>query len=335
MNGIASLRPKDLAVQALGARPLSPLLRRWALRDRPVTLLCYHTLGADDDDIAAWTVLRTGDFARQVESLRDSHDIVDLETALTRGPGGNAQPMAVLTFDDGDIGLFQHLLPFVERAHVPVTVYVATGQIETGIPYWFDRVMNALQAPEPFTIDLGTEGIGPWHLAAGRGATRWASISAVLEALKTVEPSRREDLVQAILDQAPALGPAFQPLAPMTRDQLRALAESRWVTIGAHSHCHNLLDQVPADEAYESARQSRTLLEDWTGQEVRHFAYPNGNHNPAVAAAVGRAGFRSATVLDQALWRPGAGQANPLALPRLAVGRFDSLARFNLMLAGL
>ena len=51
----------------------------------------------------------------------------------------------MLTFDDGEVGLHTHLLPFVEQEQVPVTVYVATGQIETGQPYWFDRVMNAMQ----------------------------------------------------------------------------------------------------------------------------------------------------------------------------------------------
>lgn len=332
MNGLVLFRPKDLAARALSAPPLYSLIRRRALRGNPITILCYHTLGTDTDEIAAWTVLRLCDFARQVKDLRRVYDIVDLETALARGPGGNTRPMAVLTFDDGDIGLHTHLLPFVERVQVPVTVYVATAQIERGTPYWFDRVMNALQAPEPFEIDLRAEGLNCWALAAGRGAARWAGVSAVLEALKAVPPDRREDLTQAVCAQAPDPGPSFQPLAPMTPDQLRDLACSPWVRVEAHSHCHNLMDQIPAEDVYESARCSRTLLEGWTGQPVRHFAYPNGNRTPAVAAEVMRAGFQSATILGQDLWRPG---VDPMALPRLAVGRFDTLARFRLMLAGM
>lgn len=332
MHGIVPFRPKDLAVQILSVPPVYPLLRRRGLRGNPVTMLCYHTLGADKYDIAAWTVLRMGDFARQVEILRRNYEIVDLETALSIGPGKSTRPMAVLTFDDGDLGLHTHLLPFVEREEVPVTIYVATAQIETGLPYWFDRVMNALQAPDPFTIDLTAEGVGCWHLATGRGEARWAGVSAILETLKVAPTQQREDLTQAVIAQAPEAGPAFQPLTPMTPDQLRDLAASRWVRIEAHSHCHNLLDQIPPEDVYESARKSHALLEDWTGQKISHFAYPNGNHTPAVAKAVAEAGFWSATTLGQALWRTG---ADLMALPRLAVGRFDSLARFRLILAGL
>lgn len=159
------------ARDALAAWPARAALRAFALRGGPVTVLCYHTLGPDEGGPDAWTVLRTGDFRAHLAILREAYDIVDLDTALAAGPGQAGRPRAVLTFDDGETGLHRHLLPLLETERVPATVYIATRQIETGQPYWFDRLMGALQGPR--TVDLRQERLGVWTLPAAPGASRW------------------------------------------------------------------------------------------------------------------------------------------------------------------
>lgn len=335
MTALAAAR--RLARTVLAAPPVYPVLRRRAHRGDPVAILCYHTLGPDDEVFDAWTVLRVADFRAQIAALRADFDIVSLDEALDRPRAAGARPRAVVTFDDGDAGLRRHLLPVLDAEQIPVTVYVATAQIETGRPYWFDRIMNALQAPGPVRIDLRPAGLGAWTLGPGRGAARWEIISDILETLKGVDPGRRGDLADAIVAEAPPAG-GFTPLAPLALAELAELAESPWVTIGAHSHCHSLLDQIPEQAVRDSAARSRALLQGWTGRPVEHFAYPNGNHSPAVRAVIGDLGFRSAVVLDGRLWQCGPGGAGPqdrLALPRLPVGRYDALARFRLRLVGI
>lgn len=339
------LDPRRALRAALASGLPYALLRARAQHGDPVTLLCYHTLGPDAQDFDAWTVLRLDDFRRQMDFVRAQYDIVSLDAALEAGPGRRGRPRAVITFDDGEAGLYSHLLPFVEAARLPVTVYVATRQIETGAPYWFDTVMNALQAPGPFTIDLGPAGLPArskgsgapaktsslrWTVGPATGPARWKVISDILETLKSLPPEIRAERAAAVVAQAPSAPARFTPLAPMSIPELAALARSDWITIGAHSHCHGLLDQIPAAEARASVARSRALLEAWTGRTVRHFAYPNGNHDASVARAVAGLGFVSATALGMTLWRRGAG---PFALPRLAIGRYDDLARFKLRLA--
>lgn len=308
--------------------PIYGTLRQRALRDDPVTILCYHTLGPDADPMDAWTVLRLRDFRAQIDMLRRDYDIVSLDQALD-GPGN--RPQVVLTFDDGDPGLYLHLLPIVRAEALPVTIYVATGQIADDTPYWFDRLMNALQGDGPRRIDLTRDGLGAWTIGPERGAARWQVISDLLECLKTLPPCQREALIDPILAQATPISPPAQPVGPMRLSHLREIATEPLITLGAHSHCHNLLDQIPLDQAADSIAQSRKLLKDWTGREIRHFAYPNGNHNAALQAELARQGFRSATVLDNAL---AARRANPMALSRIGVGRYDSLARLRLRMVG-
>ena len=321
---------KQLAMAGLGSPLPYKILQHRALRSCPLTILCYHTLGLDHGGPDVWTCLRSSEFCKQIAFLRAHYDIVSLDEALKPAPNGS-RPRVVLTFDDGDVGLFTHLLPIVEAEALPVTAYIATRQIETGQPYWFDRVMNALQTPTSMRVDLSAVGQPIWTLPDTNGIARWQVISNVLETLKTVDPDTREELMTQVVAQAP--DPQFgQQLGPMSLDQLKTLAESPYITIGAHSHCHNLLDQIPLEQAQDSAANSRHLLRKWTGQSVDHFAYPNGNHNAELQAAMADVGFTSATVLDMALAQNG---ADVFALSRLAISRYDPLARFRLRLVGV
>lgn len=318
---------RSLAKRLLARPPVYPLLHRRALAKHPLTILCYHTISADTGGPDAWTSLRLSDFRAQVAELRRHYRIVGLDEAL--GPGGTDRPLAVLTFDDGDIGLHRHLLPLLREEALPVTIYVATGQIETGRRYWFDKVMNAARGPGRLEIDLADAGLGSFVLD-GEGESRWLVQSDLHQALKAVDPVTRE----GIADRIAALAPEFpgETLGPMSVAELKELAMLPHVTIGGHSHCHNLLDQLPLDEARASIARNRALLQDWTGREIRHFAYPNGNHNAALRALMQQMGFASATVLDNALaWS----RADAYALSRLAIGRYDTLDRLRLRLAGL
>lgn len=325
--------PKRLARGVMARGPWYALARARALRGDAVTVLMYHTLGADDEALDAWTVVRRADFLRQLDWLRRRYEVVSLDAALADAARPiDARPRAVITFDDGEAGLHRHLLPIVEREQLPVTVYVATGQIESRRPYWFDRVMNSTQVSAPAALDLGVAGLGRWPLRPVAGESAWVAIGSVLEALKGLVPSARDAAV-AQLEAALADVPRrrITALAPLALEQLRELAASRWVTIGAHTHGHELLDQIPLDQARASIEHSRGLLREWTGQAVEHFAYPNGNHNPALMAAVEQLGFRSAMATGKGLWRPDAGR---FAIQRVPVGRYDDLDKFRLDLLG-
>ncbi len=319
---------KSTVVQVLGAKPVWSLLLKRALKDRPLTIMCYHTLSADTGGINSWTSLRRKDFKAQLADLQDIYDIVSLDDALAAPPGRTGRPCIVITFDDGDRGLYTHLLPIVQETGVPVTLYIATEQFETGRPFWFDRVVNALQGPG----EVGLDGIGRWSLPGSGDKAHWAALGQVLNALKSVPPSEREAAADALVAQGQPPVDNAETLGPMTLEQLQILGKTPGITIGAHTHGHELLDQIPADAARDSVARSRDLLRDWTGQNVRHFAFPNGNHTQSLRDMIRGLGFASATILEDRTAPQG---TDPFALPRISVGRYDSRARVRLRLAGI
>ena len=165
---------KKAGIKVLSSPPFYTVVKAIAQRRNPTTILCYHTLRPAAEKLDAWTALSLEDFRNHVKFLRRHYEIVSLAEALEcQGMAG--RPRVVLTFDDGEVGLYQHLLPLVAAEKLPVTVYVSTGQIEKNSPYWFDRIMNALQGEGTVEIDLPAAGLEAYQVGPSRardGGTR-------------------------------------------------------------------------------------------------------------------------------------------------------------------
>ena len=113
-------------------------------------------------------------------------------------------------------------------------------------------------------------------------------------------------------------------LATMTWDQLRDAA-GRGVTIGSHTINHAHLPALSDEELERELGESRARVEDELGRPCTLFAYPYGEHDARVRAAVQRAGYDAAF----ALWA-GSSRRDRFALPRIDLYRRDEGLRGTL-----
>lgn len=298
----------------------------------------YHEVLEDDYELEAWTALRSSDFLWQMEFLRRYFHVISLDEALClirEGVDWNGRPKAVVTFDDGYAGNARCVMPIIDSLGIPVTIFVATGAVESGRIHWYDKVILALQPVErDLTLDLGLFGIGTHRLPSGlSGEDRWTAIQSLLSGLKSLSPHQRTSALEVIFRTTGDTGNGLPGLLkPMSIEEVRGISRSRLVSIGAHSHCHNLLIQLNADEAFNSIKKSMSLLEQWTGKPIRLFAYPNGDFNTQVIQSVMDAGFQCGlTTID----RPASAADNVFALPRIGVGRYDTHEFFSARLSGI
>ncbi len=239
-------------------------------------------------------------------------DVVTLDEAMRRLAAGGPGPFAVMTFDDGYRDNFERALPLFEEAGVPFTVYVATDLIERNLFYWWGGLLELLRREE--SVDL--EAMGQ--------RLDLRSLRQKTEALRRISRWVGED----VAGRAPTLRPTFRrygidPAArldaeAMTRDELRRLAASPLVTIGGHTTTHRPVASLSAEEARKDVAENRTYLQEVTGREIRHFAFPYGDAaacGPRDAGIVQDLGFATAASThvgslfpDHAAW--------PFMLPR-------------------
>jgi peptidoglycan/xylan/chitin deacetylase (PgdA/CDA1 family) len=94
---------------------------------------------------------------------------------------------------------------------------------------------------------------------------------------------------------------------------------------GSHSMSHPRLADLSPAACREELLESRRLLEDHLGHEVRHLAYPFGSFNEKVRALVAETGYRSASSVRNGLSPP---EDDVLALHRVLINGHDSLLDF-------
>ncbi len=124
---------------------------------------------------------------------------------------------------------------------------------------------------------------------------------------------------------------AGRPLDRMlTWKQVREL-DLAGIEIGAHSHSHAQLDQLPGPVLEEELRRSKELLEEHTCRPVTTLAYPFGYSSKRVRESVAITGYRHAAAVSNRL--PSA-QPDPMALPRLTVRRSTDLDTFDRIVRG-
>lgn len=326
--------------RVIGAEPLWRAWRRLSLGPRVVVLM-YHEVLDDSAEVDAWTVVRASDFRRQMAYLAEHHRVVSLEAALRsmREPDACPDRLVVVTLDDAYSGSLAVVLPIVEALGVPIAIFVPTAAVETGALYWYDRVIIACQraAEAEVDVDLAPVGLRRHHRfpRGERGERRWTHVQALLTDLKRLPPEEREGAVERVLPQlgwrVDAHPGREAPLRPLTVRELQVLAASPLVTIGAHSHCHSILVQLPDEGIRATVETSRRLLERWTGRSPMYFAYPNGDYDHRVVDALERSGFQCGLTTAS---RPWGVDDSVFGIPRVGVGRYEPLATFRAKASG-
>ncbi len=66
------------------------------------------------------------------------------------------------------------------------------------------------------------------------------------------------------------------------------------VDIGAHTMSHVNLANTSGEILSYEIRESKRVLEEWTGRDVEVFAYPYGKYTEEVKSIVARAGYLGA-----------------------------------------
>lgn len=137
------LRPVWLAKSGAAAaalmfvRPLRDLWRS-ARGVHPVRIFTYHRVSELCRD--GMTISQRS-FRDQVDYLARTHRVLPLEAALDllKAKERLFRPVAVITFDDAYLSVWEEAAPILARAGLPATVFVSTGMVDTNRRFEHDE----------------------------------------------------------------------------------------------------------------------------------------------------------------------------------------------------
>jgi peptidoglycan/xylan/chitin deacetylase (PgdA/CDA1 family) len=319
MRAVAS-RPGLVA--RIGGRLLSNLSRRGRAIGLGYKLsglgsiLVFHEIH-DDPDAELRSGCSSGAFASLISTMCQSGiDFVTMDEALLRIDDNKSKPFVTVTFDDGYRDTYECALPILERFNVPFTVYVPTRAVTRELYAWWLGLRMLFQKQDVVTID-------PMHQRF-----RCIDLRSKIAALRVVSNWVGNDfrLKDALRETFKSNGISLEALSDqyfLNSEELRRLAHRPIAVIGAHTTSHAALSLLSREDMEAEMSDNRNFLENLTGTEVLHFAYPYGTDRACgdrEFSAAARLGFKSGvTAINRSILHG----SSKHALPRLDLtGRF-------------
>jgi peptidoglycan/xylan/chitin deacetylase (PgdA/CDA1 family) len=285
---------RALGKRALRAFPVAEAVRRiGALRGRSLVLV-YHRVDDGRRPRAVVPTLPSDLFRRQVETLGEIGEIVDLQELLSDGKGGG-RPRFAITFDDDYETHVERVLPILAQRDVPATFFLSGRSLHGLGSYWFELLERLIDT---------------------RGTTEVSRlIQAPRDEVSTLvtwcenDPARQRIIEAEGLDDPRHLGPS----------QIEILAGAG-MAIGFHTLHHEVLTRLNDHDLDAALTQGRDELEAVIGRPLLHFAYPHGRADRRTADRIRDAGYEAAWTGRPHPMRSG---DDPFLLGRWEPGRVD------------
>jgi peptidoglycan/xylan/chitin deacetylase (PgdA/CDA1 family) len=280
----------------------------------------YHSVDDRSGRSDTWNLSVSPDnFAGQVEALVSERTVVPLEElARCVRAGRIPRKYASITFDDGYANNLIIAKPILERYNAPATLFLMTAATNTS-GFWWDRleriVMDADFVPPMLYISLLDRTL---EVRAESGDRRQVFI-AIWSRLRELDVGDRDTAI-AYLAGVLAGQPPDPALRPLTTDEVQRLKHGVF-SIGAHTHSHPSLPRLGPTELMREIADSKAICESLLNRQITTFAYPFGDYDDRVRAAVAETGLTVACTTAHRSVQP---DDDCLALPRMGVSNWTS-----------
>jgi peptidoglycan/xylan/chitin deacetylase (PgdA/CDA1 family) len=281
-------------------------LRSFHDRQKTLTILAYHRV-LPTDALESYPFDRElisatpAQFESQMLYLRRHMHPVPLSAVLAHLEGSSVLPPAAVavTFDDGFADTYRYAFPILKRYAIPATVFLTTGYVDSGEPFWFELVAFLTFRVNPGVLVIeDIRGLTRAFPSGNSHQERTQSLRQLHEILKELPNSRRAENIErwsrhfASLIAYGALGHS----RPINWEQVREMAAAH-IEFGSHTVTHPNLTQLADETLDRELAESKRVIEERLQHSVNLFAYPIGTasaFNPRVIEATRRNGFQLA-----------------------------------------
>ncbi|MDT0677462.1 polysaccharide deacetylase family protein [Autumnicola musiva] len=206
----------------------------------------------------------------------------------------------LITFDDGDISVYENALPVLAEFKMPSVSFVITSLIGSSNTFWCRWVEKAIQ----------------------REGKSYAEARKKVNHLKKVPNSERI----AYLKSLPEI--KSRQLSPEEIYEM----EKKGISTGNHTHTHPMVDNCKKEEIKEELKNAKMRFRKLGLEGYDVFAYPNGNWDMDTEEVLKKEGIKMAFLFDHQVNKE---QINPLRISRLMVDTYNDLNEFKVKVSGL
>jgi peptidoglycan/xylan/chitin deacetylase (PgdA/CDA1 family) len=227
-------------------------------------------------------------FEQHLRHLSRAYTPIGADELLAAYAGHHRLPdrAVLVTFDDGYRDFSDVAWPLLREYRIPAVLFAPTAFLaDPERIFWWDALWQIVSRTRRHTVELPrAPSVGPLALEDRARATR------VLTAwLKQLRPRERELEIERLSEQ---LRVRPEPThAVLQWSGVKALGQ-QGLTVAGHSRTHELLDGLDGPALTQEIAGCRDDLVRELGCCPPLFAYPNGNVDRRVMAAMDAAGFK-------------------------------------------
>jgi peptidoglycan/xylan/chitin deacetylase (PgdA/CDA1 family) len=267
-----------------------------------VAILLYHRVSIKEDK---WSFepLSPEIFERQMEYLSRNFKIVSLDKLVEHIWSEKSFPekAVVITFDGSYKDNYLYAYPILQKYHVPATIFLTTGYIDSSELFWWDKVGYAVEHTSVKQLNL--DELGSYSLQSELDKSRAKSI--ITERLKKLSEDRKNFLIEKMLHLCHVKIPCdLGKKLILSWKEVREM-DKGGIAFGSHSVTHPIMVNMPFESVKNEIIQSKKDIEERLGKEVTAFSYPDGDFNAKIVELVRKSGFTCAvSVSPQKLISP-------------------------------
>jgi poly-beta-1,6-N-acetyl-D-glucosamine N-deacetylase len=197
--------------------------------------------------------------------------VKDLEK-ISKGEIDFPRGAVVITVDDGWQTNFDNIVPIAVKNNIPVTIFVNPEMVEKGNAYWWSYITEA---------------------------NKKGLVNNSAEYYKSLDNNDRLKIIDEIASKVKIDRQA------LTIEQVKEISGNNVISIQSHTVSHPILPKCSDEKSADEIIQSKKIIQEWTGKNVSHFAYPNGDYTQREIDTLKGNGYTVAFTTNQHYLAPG------------------------------
>ena len=250
-------------------------MRQWVARTIELTRL-YYPLQRHYGRKGGGFILAYHDpplklFLAQIEALEPNRPVPLDELVDRKLRHKSTAGLYAITSDDGVGETVRALSQACVENEWPITFYIPTDYLRHKyMPFQRLAILKQCLPSKLFQTSQG-----PVNLRDVRDRAEY--FGRITRTMYTSQQSAYVPLIDELWQIASEVGSNTpRPSLPISREDMQQLSKSPLISFESHGVSHQAIAALPDDLIERELRDSRNMIQEHTGREVRHFCYPFG-----------------------------------------------------------